>query len=408
MAANQTTTTADPLRICMVISSYHPIVGGAEKQVAQLAKRMIAQGHHVTVVTKRYPGLTASEIIDGVHVRRVAVKKPLGALGFIAGAAKEIRTLQPDIVHCHSLFSPSLAGALVQRTTGLPLLVKPMCGGEATSVAEKPLGRQRLGYLARAVDTFLAVSREIEDELLQLKFPRSKIRFVPNGVDGQKFQPAATPQDKLDVRAKLNLPDDLLFLFAGRMAAQKRLPLLLKSWGDVVAKHPEAKLLIAGANRASNADYQATFGEGEGIPDDLLKQPGVILLGHVDDMPTLLKAVDVFVLPSAREGLSNALLEAFAAGLPTVSARIGGAMDFIVDGQNGMQFTVDDQTSLTTALTTLAEDPAKRHALGVAARESVLNGYDIDKTVSSLLAEYRDLKRAKAGKSGTVQRVKNA
>lgn len=404
----QTETNTAPMKICMVISSYHPIVGGAEKQVAQLAKRMMEQGHHVTVVTKRYPGLSASETIEGVHVRRVAVKKPLGAIGFIVGAAKEIRKLQPDVVHCHSLFSPSLAGALVQRSTGLPLLVKPMCGGEASSVAAKPLGRQRLGYLAGAVDTFLAVSREIEDELLELKFPRDKIRFVPNGVDGEKFQPAATPADKLAVRQKLNLPDDLLFLFAGRMAAQKRLPLLLQSWGEVVAKFPEAKLLIAGANRASTSGYQATFGEGEGIPDALLQQKGVILLGHVDDMPTLLKAVDVFVLPSAREGLSNALLEAFAAGLPTVSARIGGAMDFIVDGENGMQFPVDNQDGLTTALTTLAQDTDKRTALGAAARETVLNGYDINKTVGSLLSEYRDLMKAQSGGANVAQKVKNA
>lgn len=384
--------TDRPLSICMVISSYHPIVGGAEKQVAQLAKLMVDAGHKLTVITRRYPGLPREEMIEGVSVVRIPIRKAFGPLGFILGASRAIRDLQPDVVHCHSMFTPSLAGALAKRVLDMPLLSKPMCGGEATSIAEKPLGKQRHRVLAQQVDTFPVVSREIEEELISLGFPPEKIKYIPNGVDGDKFQPAATAEAKAALRAKLDLPaEGPLFLFAGRLAAQKRLPLLLEAWGEVKAAVPEAHLLVAGANRKSGGNYTATFGEAEGVAPELLAQPGVKLLGHVADMPPLLQAVDVFVLPSAREGLSNALLEASAAGLATISARIGGAADFIVDGQNGLQFDVDDGADLQAALLMLAKDADKRAALGAAARQTVLDGFDIRQTANRLLAEYQAL-----------------
>ncbi|NDW01723.1 glycosyltransferase family 4 protein [Salipiger sp. PrR002] len=379
------------LRICMIISSYHPIVGGAEKQVAQLAGLMTAQGHKVYILTRRYPGLAASETIDGVEVRRIAIRKPIKGVGFILGAARMVRKLNPDVIHCHSMFSPSLAGALGKRLTGAPLLSKPMCGGEATSIAQKPFGRQRLAYLGRMVDRFPMVSHEIEDELAGFGIPETKLRFIPNGVDGERFRPARTQVEKDTLRLRFGLPSGPLFLFAGRLAAQKRLPLLLEAWSDIRARIPQATLAIAGANRASGSGYQATFGEADEIPAALMQQPGVRMLGHVADMPNLLRAVDVFVLPSAREGLSNALLEACASGLACVTARTGGAMDFVVDGENGMLFDVDDRKALGAALEALAADPDLRGRLGVCALRTVARDYDIRQTARSLLGQYVEL-----------------
>ncbi|WP_353473906.1 glycosyltransferase family 4 protein [Salipiger sp. H15] len=380
-----------PLRICMIISSYHPIVGGAEKQVAQLAGLMIEQGHEVYILTRRYPGLSAAETIDGVKVRRIAMRKPVKAVGFILGAARMVRELNPDVIHCHSLFTPALAGALGKRWTDAPLLAKPMCGGEASSIAQKPLGRRRLAYMARAVDRFPMVSREIQGELADLGVPAEKLRFIPNGVDGARFFPARSQVEKDKLRLGFGLPSGPLFLFAGRLAAQKRLPLLLEAWRDIRARIPQATLAIAGANRASGSGYQATFGEGDEIAAALLEQPGVRMLGHVSDMPNLLRAVDVFVLPSAREGLSNALLEACASGLACITARTGGAVDFMVDGENGLLFDVDDRAALAGALERLAGDAELRARLGAAALRTVAESYDIRQTARALLGQYIEL-----------------
>ncbi|WP_037306743.1 glycosyltransferase [Ruegeria halocynthiae] len=397
-AQTPTVTTQGPgvadkqtgLRICMVISSYHPIVGGAEKQVAQLARLMIARGHAVRVITRRYPGLSAFERLDGVEVQRIRADGPkmLAAIRFLSGAARAIRRYAPDVVHCHSTFSPMLAGILSGGLSGRQLFAKPMCGGEVTSIMNKTGGGLRRFAMQHRVTRFVAVSSEIEKELQQFGFPASKILSIPNGVDTERFHPFDKAEEKTALRQELGLPDGSLFLFAGRFARQKRLPLLLEAWPQVRAHCPEATLLIAGANRDTTSGFKAVGGEAEEVPPHLLEQDGVRFLGHVDDMPSYLRACDVFVLPSAREGLSNALLEACASGLAVVASNVGGTEDLIEDGRNGRLFTPDNLDELVRALTDLGLDAGLRQTLGGHAVETIRQRFDIRQTAERLLLAY--------------------
>ncbi|WIY27734.1 glycosyltransferase [Parasedimentitalea psychrophila] len=394
------------LRICMVISSYHPVVGGAEKQVAQLARIMISKGHLVRVITRRYPGLSAMEVIDGVEVQRVRTggAKAQAAASFITGAARAIRQYAPDVVHCHSAFSPTLAGLLARSFGKLPLIVKPMCSGEITSVLEKRGGSLRRAALKRRVDYFIAVSREIEDELQQFGFAKRQILRIPNGVDTATFRPCGDPAEKSELRHNLGLPDGTLFLFAGRIARQKRLPLLLEAWPEVRSRCPDAKLLIAGANRMTSSGFNANVGDAEQVPPHLLTQEGVFALGHVDDMPAYLRASDIFVLPSAREGLSNALLEACACGLAVIASQIGGTQDLIENGKNGRLFAPDNLAELTEAMIKLAGDAEQRQILGAAAAETICQQFDIRQTADRLLMAYASLCEAETAAPAATAR----
>lgn len=380
-----------PLRVAMVITSYHPIVGGAEKQVAQLARLMRAEGHDVHVITRHHPGLAREEEIDGVPVHRIAAPGPKAAqaAAFVLGAAAMLRRLRPDAIHCHSLFTPAIAGRIGAALTGAPLLVKPMCGGEAEAIAGKPFGRRRIAHLAEHAGRFIAVSGEIARELQSLGVPEERIRFIPNGVDLGRFRPA-DPAEKAALRARLGLPTEgVLVLFAGRLNAQKRLPLLLSAWPEAAEACPDAHLLIAGANR--NVGPGEHVGEADEIPEALFAAPRVRRLGHVDDMPSYLRAVDVFVLPSAREGLSNALLEACASGAAVVATNVGGTEDLIVSGENGLLFEVDDRAGLADTLRRVCSDAVLRGRLGPAARRAVTERYDIAATAAGLAAQYREL-----------------
>lgn len=380
------------MRVVMLITSYHPIVGGAERQLAQVAALMCAEGVDVHVVTRIHPGLAAEETVDGVPVHRVGAAgapKKVAAAAFIAGAVRRTAALKPDVIHCHSMFSPALSGALAKQLTGAPLLAKPMCGGEATMIAHSTFGGRRIAALARSVDRFVVISREIDDELGGFGVAETKRVCIPNGVDITRFAPAE-PAEKAALRARLGLPPDaVLAVFAGRISFQKRLPLLLDAWevmlSDAKAGTPEALLLIAGADRS------AGIGERNVVAPERLRAPGVRLLGHVEDMPSLLRAADIFVLPSANEGLSNALLEACASGLAVVASRTGGATDFIESGRNGMLFDVDDLAGLTQALRTLRADASQRARLGEAARATVARTYDLRGTAAALIALYRTL-----------------
>lgn len=378
------------LRVAMVITSYHPIVGGAERQVAQLARLMRDMGHDVHVVTRRHAGLARAEGVDGVPVHRVPCPGPKAAraAAFVIGAAATLRRLKPDVIHCHSLFAPAIAGRLGAALTGAPLLVKPMCGGEAEAISQKPFGRRRIADLGRHAGRLIAVSGEIVRELKGLGLPEDRIRFIANGVDLDRFQPVDAGR-KAALRRRLGLPDGVLVLFAGRLSAQKRLPLLLAAWPEAAAACPEARLLIAGANRMSNAGEHV--GDADAIPEAMFAAPRVTRLGHVDEMPDYLRAVDVFVLPSAREGLSNALLEACASGTAVIASNVGGTEDLIVPGENGLLFEVDDRAGLARALARLCGDAELRRRLGAAARASVAAGYDIAATAAGLVSQYREL-----------------
>ena len=379
------------MKVAMVITSYHPIVGGAERQVAQLARLMVDAGHDLHVVTRRWPGLAARETIDGVEVHRVGGRGPkaVAAGSFVAGAVARLRRLRPHVIHSHSLFTPAIAATFGKLAVRAPVLVKPMCGGEATRVATKRFGRRRLEVYKRAVDRFIAVSCEIEAELVHLGVPADRIRRIPNGVDLSKFRPAADREERDAIRRRMGLPDGVLYVFAGRIAAQKRLPALLEQWPRVREAVPHATLAVAGANRRTSGTGRADGGGG--VPERLLHQDGVRVLGHVDAMPDLLRTADVFVLPSDREGLSNAMLEACASGLPTVAAAIGGAEDFVDHGRNGHLYAADRIDELGDGMIALGADGDRRASIGRAARETVVARYDIRRTAKLLTEEYQHL-----------------
>jgi glycosyltransferase involved in cell wall biosynthesis len=380
------------MRVVMLITSYHPIVGGAERQLAQVAGLMRDAGVDVHVVTRIHRGLAAEETVDGVPVHRVGMAgapKPLAAAAFLVGAVRRAAALKPDVLHCHSTWSPAMAGMIAKRLTGAPLLAKPMRGGEVTKLAGAALGLRRIAALARGVDRFVVISREIDDELEGFGVPPGRRVFIPNGVDLSRFEPADAA-GKAALRARLGLPPDaMLAVFAGRFSVQKRLPLLLDAWADAMADvaqdGSEALLLIAGADRSAEGEADVV------VPPERLRAPNVRALGHVADMPALLRAADVFVLPSASEGLSNALLEACACGLAAVASRTGGTTDVIESGRNGLLFDIDDRAGLTAALRRLRADAVLRSALGRAARDTVATAYDLRATASSLVALYRSL-----------------
>lgn len=368
-----------PLRIAMCITSYAPIVGGAERQLAQVARRMITAGHAVCVVTRHHPGLPLRETVDGVPVRRVAVRGPktMRAGLFLLWAATALVRLRPDVIHCHGLFTPTAAGLLAGARLGAAVVAKPMRGEETGIIARKPLGSARLRTIARRVDAFAAVSREIETDLAAIGAPAEAVHAIPNGVDTDLFRPASRPDGA-----------GLQVAFAGRMTAQKSVPVLTEAWARVARAAPGARLLVAEARRMGAAPPQEVA-----IRDALARQPGCEMRGHVSDMPAFLADADAFVLPSAAEGLSNALLEAGACGLGVVATSVGGTPDVIEHGRNGLLVPPGDPVALADALLTLIADPAGCRRMGAALRDTVERRYSIDATVARLLGLYDGLAR---------------
>jgi glycosyltransferase involved in cell wall biosynthesis len=246
--------------------------------------------------------------------------------------------------------------------------------GDIRKLQTRRGGLRRLRTLVRHVSAFIVISREIDNELAAVGVPAERRVFIPNGVDTARFAPAL-PVARSEARRIFALGDGPVAVFTGRLAPEKRLDLIIGAWPAVRAAHPDAELLIAG-----DGPEMARLSR--------LTGPGVRFVGALDDVLPVLQAADVFVLPSDTEGLSNALLEAMAAGLAPLATAVGGAPDLITPGKNGLLVPAGDRAALTTALLELLAEPERRVRMGEAARARVIADYSLQRTAAGLRALY--------------------
>ncbi|RPI29133.1 MAG: glycosyltransferase family 1 protein [Chloroflexota bacterium] len=367
------------LRVAMIIQSYYPRVGGAERQIASLAPLLQRDGVELQVLTRRYPGLSRFEMIGGVPVHRLPVPgpKPAAALVFTLAALPVLRRFSPHLVHAHELLSPASTALAARRMFGTPAVAKVLRSGSLGDLAKlrkRPMGARRIQALVTGLDAFITISREIEAELAAAGAPAEKLVFIPNGVDSRRFAPLAEPERQA-LRRSLGIDGGPAVLFTGRMSAEKRLDQLVRLWPQVRQAHPQATLLLVG--------------EGEQRPE--LEQAGgkgVRLIPPVDDVAPYLQAADLFVLPSATEGLSNALLEAMAAGLAVVATSVGGASDVIEQGVSGRLVPPDRPDLLLEAINGLLAGPELRRRFGQAGRERMISEYSLPSVAGRLKELY--------------------
>lgn len=370
------------MRLAMVIQGFHPHLGGAEHQLRQVAPRLRSRGVDVHIITRRMdPGWPARERIDGVPVHRIAMPgpKPVASAAFIAGAVSRIRQLRPDVIHAHELLSPATVALLAAAGTGRPVVAKVLVGGELAYLRDhRPFGPRRLEAIRNRVTTFVTISDQIDGELADLGVEPARRRCIPNGIDLDRFRHVGSASIRDRARRELGLGPGPTMLFAGRMAPQKNLGQLLTVFDELRRHHPTAQLLLAGEG-SERAALEATAGDG------------VRFLGLVDDIATVLPAADVFVLPSWREGLSNALLEAMAGGLAVVATSVGGTVEVIDDSVNGLLVPPGDGAALSAAADRVLSSPELRARLGAAAARTVTERFDIEDTADALASLYQEL-----------------
>jgi len=378
---------SDPICVAMIIQRYFPHVGGAERQLAAVAPLLQAQRVNIHVITQRNSSdLKPFEVIDGVPVHRLPMLGPKATASFMftLAALPLLRRLRPHLVHAHGLFSPAITAVAAKRLFGIPIVAKVMRGGtlgDLTHLRRETLGEQRIATVGRWVDAFITISHEIDEELAEIGVLSDRRQFIPNGVDIERF--TLLPADeKRALRVSLGLPDVPIAIFTGRLNPEKRIDQLISIWPIIRKVHPEALLLLLGT----------------GTEEAKLKQlagAGIQFLGQVEDVAPYLQAADLFVLPSATEGLSNALLEALAAGLAAVATDIGGATDVIEHGSSGWLIPPDDVPALQEGILTLLADADRRNCLGRKGRERVVEHYALPATANHLRELYDQLIKEK-------------
>lgn len=356
---------ASRLSICMTTDDLLPAMTGVGVHVQQIARALVARGHRVSILTSRRVGQAESETWDGVRLHRCWTMKVMGFYQAMP-ASSTIRRLidreAPDVIHHHYF------GLLMQRTIRVAIARKlPQLATYHFSdeVLTQPwFMRPVRGVIRRSIaaacnqcSSVVTVSRSMAD-CLPGKGITSAIRYIPCPI----------PLEHLGEAAPGGRPPGLIVMFAGRLAPEKNIPLLLEAFSILARERSEARLWLAGDG--------ALRGELERRCDKPDLAGRVEFLGQLapEALARAYEACDIFVLPSVMETLGLVAVEAMWFGKPLiVTDRIVCARELVEHGINGYIVDAIKPDDLADRLRRLATDPGLRIQMGTAgkARASV-------------------------------------
>lgn len=346
-------------------------------------------GHDVLAVSADGPDVTALHE-EGIRHRSLEgstrgfdLRADVQAVRSFVRIVKDER---PDLVHTHNP-KPGLYGRIASRVLGVPHVVNTVHGLYATP--EDPFRRRAVVYGLEAVAarfSHLELVQNIEDVDLMRRTPLApsdRVRHLGNGIDTRRFKPLDHPKTRALVRESLGLaPDSVIVGAIGRLVAEKGFAELFAASASIDLPH---ELVVIGPHDLEKSDAlsPAVVADAE--------QRGVRFLGHRADIDRLLPAFDIFALPSYREGVPRAAMEAAASGLPIVATDVRGCRQVVDDGTSGWLVPARESEHLATALRRLIGDPEMRSRFGKEGRRKAELEFDEQDVIQRLLDAYADL-----------------
>jgi glycosyltransferase involved in cell wall biosynthesis len=376
-----------PPRILFVTESFD--VGGTETHLLNLLPELKDKGFEVAAFCFTRKGSRADRLESvGIPVyaapqigdSKRSLLTPVRLAGGAARLFRSIRHFRPSIVH---FFLPGayLPGAPVALAAGVPIKIMSrrslndyQRGWPGAATAEK--------FLHRRMDMLLGNARAITHELIQEGVPEKKVRLIYNGI----HVPAMTTTKK-EARAALDIDEHaFVAVVVANLLPYKGHLDLIAALIEIADGLPQPwTVLLAGRDGGSRAEIERAIVQG-GLANH------VRLLGERNDVPRILAAADVGILtPTRNEGLSNAILEFMAAGLPMVVTDVGGNAEVVVEGQTGLVVPPHDPKRLGDAILDLAQDPGRRKAMGDAARKRLAEEFSLTACVDRYYALYEHL-----------------
>ena len=355
------TGATNPLCVALLLESDGP--GGAENMLLQLAEELRCRGHTVVPVGPADGcGWLASRFRDAGFIPETFALRRRLDWRCVSGLAELIRRRRVDVVHSHE-FTMAIYGAAAAIVTGSRHIIT-MHGNQY--FADRWLRRQALRWAFRASSGVVAVSNATKVAIHRgLRMDGDTIRVIPNGV---RFQSGSRDT----VRHELEIADgEALVVAVGNLYPVKGHINLLRGLALVRRQHCRLKWRVAIAGRGGEETNLKNYAAEHGISDR------VHLLGHRDDIPDVLAAADIFVMPSMSEGLPLALLEAMHARVGIVATRVGGIPEIVRSGKEAILTPPGDEAALANALMCLIENSDYRQRLGRAAERRAHTKYSV-------------------------------
>ena len=373
-------------RILYAIGSLE--LGGAESQMALLIRELKRRDYQCELFALEAEGPFKRVLEqDGI---------PIHGGGYVSEARKAVKIFQllramvrlwrlsrqvrPDVLHAY-LPLTNFMGALVGRATGVKKIITSR-RALGTHQDRHPY-RKWLDKIANALSGRVTVNSDAvrRDTIIRDGIAPEKLALIRNGLDIGRF--AQIGEDRETVRARLRLGiDEIGIIKVGNLIPYKGHADLIAAFKKVIDESHNVKLFLVGEDRGIQTDLER-LAAGMGVSDR------VHFLGRRTDVPSLLMAMDLYVMASHEEGSSNALLEAMAAGLPIVATDVGGNRESLGEGLAGILVPPHDPQALALAINQLLADGAARARLAANARARALE-YGVAEMVDAHIALYSD------------------
>ena len=304
-----------------------------------------------------------------------------------------------DIVHVHTPVA-GLIGRAAARLAGVRGIVYTVHGfyfhdrmGEAPRAIFAAFERSA----AAVTDVIFLVSEEDREEAIRLKIaPPEKLVYTGNGVDPTRFGKAMNAADAARFRLEQGLGVGPVVGFVGRIVREKGAIEFVRAAAIVRAAIPDAKFVMLGEPLRSDRDN--CWDEIMRLRDELGLTGSLVLAGYRKDVPAILASFDLFVLPSYREGMPVALLEAMATELPVIATAIRGCREEVVDGETGILVPPRNHEALAAAMRNILASKELMARMGAEGRSRVLERFDERKIVALQIGHIDRLAREKLGK----------
>ena len=361
-------------RARVVYLSHAFMVGGAEEMVLNLVRHLPDRFEPAVVCINRAGPIGEEIRTTGVPFRVLGLNPGMRHPWHVAGIARHLRELRPDIVHTF-LLTASVYGRLAAILAGVPVIV-----GTEVNIYERKQSHHALAerLLMYGTDRVIVSAESVRDFYIrQVHAAPSKVDVIYNAVDWSQLH-TTTSRDAM--RAAIGVPVDAPVAgIIARLTEQKAHRYLF----DAMASTPDLSSM-----------HLVVVGDGE-LRDDLRAHVDrlglsrrVHFLGARRDLGDLLGAIDVFVMPSLWEGLPLSMVLAMGAGLPVVATRVAGIPEVVEDGATGVLVPPADVTALGSALARLVRDPALRQSMGAAASAFVRPRFGVDGYVDAVTGLY--------------------